>query len=248
MGFGRLQSLCKSEEQLISPLATLSKEGWVAWPDFFEAQADMVALCNDLDDRFASGEMREAGVKGPRAAGPVAYHGAQQRTVLTAVRKTATCWLDYALPKSEIEAKLLQYVDAFRMQLGERLGYSFDFEDMEVLYARYPEGGYYKRHSDSHAPGAGVAARDTERTLSFILYLNQSGWTAGDGGELRLHGPLLQNWPHHIDVAPTPGTLLLFFSRDFEHEVLETRVSRRAIVGWFRVRAPAPPPLFLFEQ
>lgn len=220
----------------------------MVWPNFLEAKQDLTELCSDLDARFACGEMREAGVKGPRAEEPVAYHAAQQRTVLTAVRKTATCWLDYALPKSDIEAKLLQFFDAFRMQLGERLSWDFSFEDTEMLYARYPEGGYYKNHCDSHAPGAGVAARDTERRLSFILYLNEGAWTQGDGGELRMHGPILKNWAQHIDVAPTPGTLLLFYSRDFEHEVLETHVSRRAVVGWFRVRAPVPPPLFLFDK
>lgn len=82
-----------------------------------------------------------------------------------------------------------------------------------------------------------IAPRDTERMISFILYLNRDDWQQGDGGELRIFGHRGAEWAQPVDVAPTPGTLLLFYSRDFDHEVLATNVVRRAVVGWFRVRA-----------
>ena len=67
-----------------------------------------------------------------------------------------------------------------------------------------------------------MAARDTERVISFILYLNREDWQQGDGGELRMYGHRGAEWAQPVDVAPTPGTLLLFYSRDFDHEVLAT--------------------------
>jgi SM-20-related protein len=122
------------------------------------------------------------------------------------------------------------------MQLGVELDCEFDFEDTEILYARYPIGGYYKRHSDSHTISRGISLRDTERALSFILYLNQNEWSPEDGGELRMYGLESLPWINHVDVSPLPGTLLLFKSPDFAHEVMKTNVIRRAVVGWFRVR------------
>jgi Rps23 Pro-64 3,4-dihydroxylase Tpa1-like proline 4-hydroxylase len=56
-----------------------------------------------------------------------------------------------------------------------------------ILPRRYPVGGYYKTHSDSHSPGAGVQDRDTERYLSFVLYLNADRWLPEHGGSLKMY-------------------------------------------------------------
>ena len=40
-----------------------------------------------------------------------------------------------------------------------------------------------------------------------------------------------------VTIDPTPGTLVMFYSRGLRHEVLATQVIRRAVVGWFRVRS-----------
>ena len=149
---------------------------------------------------------------------------------------TSTVWLDYIFPKTIIEKNLLQFLDAFRMQLVSILERDLNFEDTETLYARYPEGGFYKRHSDSHEPGLGIKPRDTERYLSYILYLNDRPFKESDGGVLRMYGNEKLPWKNHIDVNPVPGTLLLFYSQGFQHEVLVTNVKRCAVVGWFRVR------------
>ena len=240
--FGRLRSPAKTPAQLDVGLSLLDSQRFVIWPDFLE-RGDLAELYTDLESRYESGEMREAAVKGKKLNMPLPYGGPQQRAVMGDIRVTSTCWLDYLQPQTTVEGRLLQFLDGFREQVGAYVGEDLCMEDTEVLYARYPVGGFYKQHCDSHFPAAGVADRDTERRLSFVLYVNEQPWVEGDGGELRMYGMRGQLWPEHVDVAPVPGTLLLFFSRGFEHEVLPTLVSRRAVVGWFRVRAPIKPAL-----
>ena len=66
----------------------------------------------------------------------IPYDAVQARSVLPAVRKTSTQWLDNFQPKSSIESKLLMFLDVFRMQLCEELCVDLNFLDTEVLYAR----------------------------------------------------------------------------------------------------------------
>ena len=82
--------------------------------------------------------------------------------------------------------------------------------------------------------------------LSLALYLNP-GWTADDGGELVLCPSdadaepvdtltlLVAGLPAETNVTPLMGTLLLFLSEDFPHEVLPAVRDRYAIAGWYRV-------------
>ena len=66
--------------------------------------------------------------------------------------------------------------------------------------------------------------------VSCSLYLNP-GWSAGDGGLLRLH---LNARP--VDVPPRAGTLVLFRSDTVRHEVLPATRPRFSLTGWFRRR------------
>jgi Rps23 Pro-64 3,4-dihydroxylase Tpa1-like proline 4-hydroxylase len=124
---------------------------------------------------------------------------------VTSIRSTATDWLDYLSPRTEVEGRLLQYLDAFRMQLCAALDLDLDFDDTEVLYARYPVGGFYRAHCDSHSPGPGVKARDTERRLSFVLFINAEAWHTTDGGSLRILGTEAAPWISPVDIDPVPG-------------------------------------------
>jgi SM-20-related protein len=63
-----------------------------------------------------------------------------------------------------------------------------------------------------------------------VLYLNE-GWTAEDGGALRLHLP---GGPR--DVLPSAARLVAFLSERFEHEVLPAQRERLSLTGWFRRR------------
>ena len=106
----------------------------------------------------------------------------------------------------------------------------------EGLYASYPRGGYYRRHTDS---ATGTA--QSLRRFSYLLYCNQA-WQESDGGCLRIHldggGEVAPAGvaPSFVDVPPRAGTLCVFRS-DMPHEVLETDAPRLAIVGWLN----APP-------
>jgi SM-20-related protein len=69
-----------------------------------------------------------------------------------------------------------------------------------------------------------------------VLYLNRA-WRETDGGAVRMYvgeaaGPSERE--SHVDIAPHAGTLVLFLSADFEHEVLPASRERMSVAGWFR--------------
>jgi len=89
--------------------------------------------------------------------------------------------------------------------------------DSESHYAVYRPGSGYARHLDQ--------LRDNDaRVLSAVFYLND-GWREADGGALRLY--LVDG--SHRDIYPHAGTLLLFLSAQFEHEVLPATRERMSI-------------------
>jgi SM-20-related protein len=130
---------------------------------------------------------------------------------------------------NEARSSLYQILDYIRQDLPGPL----DTNLSEFLYAYYPTGGFYRRHRDAISGSA-----STLRQYSLLLYLNK-GWTETDGGRLRLHmdsgGDSLpeSEEPNFQDVDPNGGTLVLFESDKFPHEVLDTKAERVAVVGWY---------------
>jgi hypothetical protein len=112
----------------------------------------------------------------------------------------------------------------------------------ELLYAYYPQGGYYRRHVDAVAKSASVL-----RSISLLLYLNDVNWNSNTdgsnennvGGQLRIHLDSgkdelpLGEQPNFIDIEPRGGTLVLMQSDAIPHEVLDTNRERMAVVGWY---------------
>lgn len=105
----------------------------------------------------------------------------------------------------------------------------------EFLYAYYPKGGFYRRHRDAIKGSASWL-----REYSLLLYLNDDSYDAEtDGGRLRIHmdtgGDFLPagEAPLFQDVDADGGTLVLFESDKFPHEVLDTERERFAVVGWY---------------
>mmetsp|Transcript_9398 Transcript_9398/g.21195 ORF Transcript_9398/g.21195 Transcript_9398/m.21195 type:complete len:320 (-) Transcript_9398:44-1003(-) len=107
----------------------------------------------------------------------------------------------------------------------------------ELLYAYYPQGGFYRRHRDAIPNSASVL-----RKYSLLLYLNKESWDPdpkADAGQLRIHldgggdecPPGVE--PNYVDVDPLGGTLVLFKSEMVPHEVLATNSERFALVGWY---------------
>jgi len=118
----------------------------------------------------------------------------------------------------------LGWLEGLRLTLNRRLFLGlFDFEGH---FARYRQGDYYKRHLDAFRG-------NTNRVLSTVLYLNP-GWTTADGGELLIYASPDSDLVVER-VMPTWGTLVVFLSERFPHEVLPAGRQRHSIAGWFRV-------------
>jgi SM-20-related protein len=100
----------------------------------------------------------------------------------------------------------------------------------ESHFAYYKKGDYYKKHKDAFK-GEG------NRVLSIVIYLNQN-WADEDGGKLVIYNeqpPFPQDLHEHKTmVSPTMGTIVVFLSEEFPHEVLTAKKDRYSIAGWFR--------------
>jgi SM-20-related protein len=98
-------------------------------------------------------------------------------------------------------------------------------EDLESHFAVYPPGSFYKKHLDRFRD-------DDARTLTAVLYLNED-WPEDAGGQIRLYLDAMQPV---AGCGPTAGTLVLFLSDRFWHEVLPATQQRLSVTGWFRRR------------
>lgn len=100
----------------------------------------------------------------------------------------------------------------------------------ESHFAHYTKGDFYKKHKDAFK-GEG------NRVLSVVVYLN-TNWSAADGGELVIYNDqlpassIIDN--NQITVTPSIGTIVVFLSEEFPHEVLPAKRDRYSIAGWFR--------------
>lgn len=122
-------------------------------------------------------------------------------------------------------AEYLALMDELRLVMNQRL--FLGLEDFEGHFASYPPGAFYQRHLDRFRD-------DDRRTLTALVYLNQD-WRAEDAGALRLYLPGADG-ERELDIPPLGGSLLLFMSAEFPHEVLPTRRERLSLTGWFRRR------------
>lgn len=119
-------------------------------------------------------------------------------------------------------------IDTLRVALSRAL--MLGLVDCESHYAVYRPGAGYARHLD--------CLRDSDaRVVSAVFYLNEA-WQEADGGALRLY---LADGSSH-DIYPHAGTLLLFLSAQFEHEVLPATRDRMSIASWMRQRSLGATP------
>jgi SM-20-related protein len=141
---------------------------------------------------------------------------------------------------TEAVREYFQLMETIRLSLNKALFMGlFEFESH---FARYTPGAFYLRHLDAFAA-------DNHRVLSSVLYLNNQ-WQPDDGGELVLYvepasagvietacvgeTSIGQPIAAEVVIAPLFGTLVLFLSEVFPHEVLPTRKTRYSLAGWFR--------------
>jgi SM-20-related protein len=136
------------------------------------------------------------------------------------VRGDFISWLEQ--PERDAEQRVLARLDELRATLNRAL--MTGLEDFQGHFALYPRGVGYARHFDR------LVGTDA-RAISAVIYLND-GWTAEDGGQLRLY----TGGDASVDVLPQGGRLVTFLSDRFEHEVLPARRERMSFTGWFRRR------------
>lgn len=144
----------------------------------------------------------------------------QDHRVSDAVRTDRTAWLSSDDPA---EASYLAWMESLRLGLNQRL--FLGLFDYEAHFALYQEGAYYRRHLDAFQGSR-------NRVVTTVCYLNEA-WAAEDGGALLVYPP--EGERPLATVLPQPGTLVIFLSDRFPHEVLPARRQRCSIAGWFRL-------------
>jgi SM-20-related protein len=206
------QSFSNAGEWHENAMNSIVSRGWFCGPVLLDVCA-VRKMNNWIDAQVASGAFYAAGIG----------RGARLQTNEN-VRGDKILWLDANSADS-----LMQDIHGWMNDIRRAMnaGLFTGLVDFEGHFAIYPPGSFYRRHIDAFRD-------DDARSITFIVYLNEK-WTAADGGQLRLH---ISN-EESIDIEPRGGTIVLFRSRDFEHEVLPAHTERRSLTGWFRV-APYP--------
>lgn len=142
--------------------------------------------------------------------------------ILETVRKDAISWITADTPVGSL---WIAWAASLQLYLNRRLFLGlFSFESH---FAHYAPKAFYKRHFDAFKG-------DTNRIVSLVAYLNHD-WQATDGGEIVIYRD--ESDVTGVKVPPRFGTLVIFLSEDFAHEVLPTSVDRHSIAGWFRVNS-----------
>ena len=139
---------------------------------------------------------------------------------INSIRGDVIDWLDDA---DSTDRAYLTCMETLRQGLNEAL--YLGLFDYECHYAIYKAGAGYAKHSD-------VLAGKKNRILTTVLYLNED-WQSSDGGELVIFEPT--GMEVIATVIPKFGTMIIFLSESFPHEVLISHNTRRSIAGWFRV-------------
>ncbi len=144
----------------------------------------------------------------------------QSHSLNNFVRTDEICWIN---GESSAGSDWLDWAGQLQRYLNRRLFLGlFSFESH---FAHYSPGDFYKRHYDAFKGQA-------NRVLSLVVYLNHA-WQPDEGGELVLY--LNDQDENGIRVTPSFGTVAVFLSEEFPHEVLPATRDRFSIAGWFRV-------------
>lgn len=142
-----------------------------------------------------------------------------QHQVNNVIRTDQILWLSTS---NSAESAYLVEMEALREAMNKRL--FMGLFDYEASFAHYPSGAFYKKHLDAFKG-------QTNRVLTTVFYLNEN-WQKEQGGDLVIYNTK-NDLPIHVN--PEAGTLVIFLSDEFPHEVKTTYTDRYSIAGWFRV-------------
>lgn len=194
-------------EALKIATTALATDGWCVLPDLMSALQTR-ALADECAAMHEARLLRPARTGASRTASPL--------------RGDSTHWFP-TVAMSAPQQSFADRIDALRVALSREL--MLGLVDCESHYAVYRPGAGYARHLD-------CLRDDDARVLSAVFYLNDA-WQETDGGALRLY---LADGSYR-DVYPHAGSLLLFLSAQFEHEVLPATRVRMSVACWMRQRA-----------
>ncbi len=187
--------------------SALAADGWCVLPDLL-SPAQTRALANECK------AMHDAKLLVPARTGA-------GRTA-SSLRGDSTHWFLSGAMSAPQQA-FADRMDVLRVALSREL--MLGLVDCESHYAVYRPGAGYARHLDR-------LRHNDARVVSAVFYLND-GWQETDGGALRLY---LADGTSR-DILPHAGSLLLFLSAQFEHEVLPATRDRMSIACWMRQRS-----------
>ncbi len=144
---------------------------------------------------------------------------AQNFHIDTTKRRDKTEWID---EDGSLFSQYLSFCEGLRISLNRSLYLGLTY--YEAHFARYEKGDFYEKHLDAFFGSK-------NRVVTTVLYLNEA-WQEDNGGELLLYE---EDTKVIERVVPKAGTLVVFLSDKFPHEVLPAKVKRHSIAGWFRV-------------
>ncbi len=191
-------------------LEKLLSEGWAVFIDPWPNAEQLCAIAQRMSDQYRPARIGRENV-------------ARQ---VNSIRSDKILWLD-----AEVDPRVAQYLanmDQLRREINQQ--WFLGLFNYECHFARFSSGDFYKTHLDAFAD---VNNPSGNRKLSSVYYLNKD-WQPEDGGELVIYSP--QSGAELVRVTPKLGTLVLFLSEEFPHEVLPSRRERYSLTGWFRTR------------
>lgn len=187
----------------------LATHGWSQQSIFIPTDLT-TELAKECRKRAQCGQLELAGIG--RGVAKVVHSG---------IRGDKIQWLE---PDQHVAVdRYLALMEHIRVAINQTL--FLGLEDFEGHFALYPAGAFYKKHLDRFRD-------DDRRVVTCIAYLNEQ-WLPEQGGELRMY---LDDGQTH-DVVPQAGTLVVFMSEQWPHEVLPATRDRLSITGWLRRRA-----------
>ncbi|MCG9696750.1 2OG-Fe(II) oxygenase [Shewanella sp. Isolate11] len=140
--------------------------------------------------------------------------------VVESIRRDKICWLNDSMT---FASPYFEWSEQLRLAVNRH--FFLGLFDYETMFAYYEPGAFYKRHLDAFKG-------QSNRKLTSILYLNKE-WQQGDGGELLIYqGDQPQPF---ATVEPRFGTMVIFFSEQFPHEVTLSKKDRYSLTGWYRI-------------
>lgn len=188
----------------------LAQNNWASSQDVFP-KSFCLALAKECQTLYSKGAFHQASIG----------HGVT-KGLHNEIRGDSTLWIEEGT-SSALQNELLAQLNLLMQELNQ--SFYLGLKRFESHFAVYPPGAGYDKHVDNHR-GSGA------RRITFILYLNEN-WQKGHGGELSFYQPDNEN-VLITQIEPRLGTLVLFRSELFPHQVEKSFQPRMSITGWIR--------------